>query len=317
MGVFSMRFVALLVWLLAVTAQPAWAASSPHLRTVEQRLAAMAAENPGAFGIAALDLATGETISFNGHQAFPMASTMKIAVAAAYLAEVDAGRRSLDDIVAGTSAHSLMDAMITRSSNPATDQLMATLGGPAAIDGWLRRHNLNGIRVDRTIARLLSDQRDLRDIRDSSTPTAMLGLLRLIASGNALQPGSRAILLDMMARCRTGSNRIRGILPPGARVENKTGTLSGYTGDVGYLVTPEGRRIAVAFFARGGENRPAVIATAARAIYDAFATAPSRAAAWIAAAKSGTPIAAPACAYPNMAGTPQCAPRVQPLTSHR
>ena len=30
------------------------------------------------------------------------------------------------------------------------------------------------------------------------------------------------------------------------------------------------RRIAVAFFARGGENRPAVIATAARAIYDTF-----------------------------------------------
>jgi beta-lactamase class A len=53
-------------------------------------------------------------------------------------------------------------------------------------------------------------------------------------------------------------------------VEHKTGTLSGYTGDVGYLTTPEGRRIAVAFFARGGSNRPAVIATAARAIYDAF-----------------------------------------------
>jgi hypothetical protein len=53
-------------------------------------------------------------------------------------------------------------------------------------------------------------------------------------------------------------------------VENKTGTLSGYTGDVGYLISPTGRRIAVAFFARGGENRPAVIATAARMIYDGF-----------------------------------------------
>ena len=75
----------------------------------------------------------------------------------------------------------------------------------------------------------------------------------------------------MMRRCATGSNRIRGLLPPGARVEHKTGTLSGYTGDVGFLTLPDGRRIAVAFFARGGENRPAVISTAARAIYDAFA----------------------------------------------
>ncbi len=265
-----MRFVAFLAWLLAFASQPDLAQVSPHLRSLEQRLAAMAAENPGEYGIAALDLETGETISFNGHQAFPMASTMKIAVAAAFLAEVDAGRRSLDDEIAGTTALRLMDAMIVRSDNRATDLLMASLGGPSAIDRWMRSHNLSGIRVDRTIAQLLADRRDLRDIRDSSTPVAMLGLLRLIDRGNALSAESRHLLLDMMRRCATGSNRIRGILPAGATVEHKTGTLSGYTGDVGYLTTPEGRRIAVVFFARGGSNRPAVIATAARAIYDVF-----------------------------------------------
>jgi beta-lactamase class A len=267
-----MRFIALLSWFLVFLAQPAAAqVASPKLQLLEQRLAATVSENPGEYGIAAMDLATGKTVSFNGHSAFPMASTMKIAVAAAYLAEVDAGRRSLDDTVGSSTAGSLMDAMITRSDNRATDLLIATLGGPAPIDNWLRNHGLQGIRIDRNIAQLLSARRDLRDVRDSSTPTAMLGLLRLIDTGNALTPGSRSILLDMMARCRTGSNRIRGILPPGARVENKTGTLSGYTGDVGYLISPTGRRIAVAFFARGGENRPAVIATAARMIYDGFA----------------------------------------------
>jgi beta-lactamase class A len=203
-----------------------------------------------------------------------MASTMKIAVAAAYLAEVDAGRRSLDEMIGSASALRLMDAMIVRSDNRATDLLMNTLGGPGAIDRWMRSHDLTGIRVDRTIAQLLSDRRDLRDIRDSSTPTAMLGLLRVIESRSALRSESRHLLLDMMRRCATGSNRIRGILPPGATVEHKTGTLSGYTGDVGYLVTPSGRRIAVAFFARYGSNRPAVIATAARAIYDAFEAQP-------------------------------------------
>jgi beta-lactamase class A len=265
-----MRFFALLAWLLVAAAQPAWAQSSPRLQSLEQRLAAMASENPGEYGFAAQDLATGESISFNGSQAFPMASTMKIAVAAAYLGEVDSGRRTLDDPIAGSTALKLMDAMITHSDNRATDLLIANLGGPAAIDSWLRVHNLAGIRVDRTIAQLLSATRDLRDVRDSSTPTAMLGLLRLIDSGPALKPQSRLLLLDMMRRCATGSNRIRGILPPGATVEHKTGTLSGYTGDVGFLTTPAGRRIAVVFFARGGSNRPAVIATAARAIYDAF-----------------------------------------------
>ncbi len=275
-----MRLKVLLTLLLALVAQPALAQvnASAAGRSLEERLAAMAAENPGEFGIAAVDLATGETVSFNGSEAFPMASTMKIAVAAAYLAEVDAGRRSLNDDIAGSSAYRLMDAMMVRSDNRATDLLMNSLGGPSAIDQWLRRHQLTGIRVDRTIAQLLSDRRDLRDVRDSSTPVAMLGLLRLVDSGPALSAQSRATLLDMMRRCATGSNRIRGILPAGATVEHKTGTLNNYTSDVGFLTTPEGRRIAVAFFARYGENRPAIIATAARKIYDAFAGQPRAAA---------------------------------------
>ncbi len=53
-------------------------------------------------------------------------------------------------------------------------------------------------------------------------------------------------------------------------VEHKTGTLNGYTGDVGFVTRPDGRRLAVVFFARGGDNRPAVISTAARAVYDGF-----------------------------------------------
>lgn len=138
------------------------------------------------------------------------------------------------------------------------------------VDAWVRSQNLTGIRIDRTIAQLLSDRRDLRHIRDSSTPTGMLGLLRLIDRGQALSPASRSTLLDMVRRCITGKNRIRGLLPPWARVENKTGTLSGYSSDVGFLTLPDGRRVAVALFARGGDNRPGVIATAARKIYDAF-----------------------------------------------
>ena len=74
-----------------------------------------------------------------------------------------------------------------------------------------------------------------------------------------------------MGRCATGSNRIRGLLPPGTRVEHKTGTLTGLTDDVGFVTLPDGRRIALVLFARYGDNRPAVIASAARTIYETFA----------------------------------------------
>ena len=63
------------------------------------------------------------------------------------------------------------------------------------------------------------------------------------------------------------------MLPFGTLVENKTGTLSGLTTDVGFITLPDGRRIAVAFFARGGTDRPSAIARAARTIYDGFAAA--------------------------------------------
>ena len=265
-----MRLLAVLGWLLAFLAQPAAAASSPELITLEQQLASLVAGKSGEYGIAALDLRTGKTVSINGDMAFPMASTVKVAVAAAYLTQVDHGRRSLDQAIGGRSARSLIEAMLVHSDNYATDLLIRNLGGPGTVQQWISWHGLNGISVDRTIAQLLRDRRDLRDPRDSSTPLAMIELLKKIESGDVLKPQSRSFLQATMARCITGSNRMRALLPAGTRVEHKTGTLSGLTDDVGFITLPDGRRIAVAIFARYGTNRPRTIAEAARAIYDGF-----------------------------------------------
>jgi beta-lactamase class A len=261
----------MLAWILAFTAaQPVAAASSPRLLPLEQQLSSLLASRSGDVGVAALDLATGEAVAVNGDKAYPMASTMKVAVAAAFLSQVDHGRRSLNDRIAGQSARALIEAMMIRSSNPATDLLIRDLGGPAAVQEWIRFHNIQGVRVDRTIARLLADRRDLWDMRDSATPLAMVSMLRTLDKGNVLKPNSRAYLLDVMARCATGKNRIRGMLT-GVPIAHKTGTLNNYTSDVGFITLPDGRRLAVAFFARGGADRPATIAQAARTIYDGFA----------------------------------------------
>ena len=265
-----MRFVAAFCCFLLMLAQPALAASSPAMQSFEQQLASLIQSRSGDYGVAALDLKTGELISVRGDEPFPMASTVKIAVAANYLAQVEHGRRSLDDRISGRSARSLIEAMMIRSDNHATDLLMRDLGGPKTLHNWLDQQGVTGIRIDRNIAQLLRSPRDLWDVKDSSTPKAMVELLRKIDSGQLLQPHSRAYLLDVMARCQTGKNRMRAMLPRWAKVEHKTGTLNGYTSDVGFITLHDGRRIAVAFFARGGSNRPATIAWAARAIYDGF-----------------------------------------------
>ena len=265
-----MRFIVVFLGLLAFALQPAEAASSPNLLSLEQQLKSVLSGASSDVGVAALDLTTGETVSINGNTAFPMASTVKVAVAAAYLSQVDHGRRSLNDRISGQSASSLMERMMIHSDNRATDILIRDLGGPQGIQKYVEYLGLYNFRVDRTIAGLLAAKRDLWDVRDSSTPLAMVDLLRRLDKGNALRPESHSYLLDLMARCATGRNRMKALLPWGTRVEHKTGTLNGYSSDVGYITLENGHRVAVAFFARGGTDRPRTIATVARAIYDGF-----------------------------------------------
>ena len=267
------HLVALLVSLSAFVAQPAAAASSASLVSLEQQLSYLVAGKSADVGIAALDLNSGETVSIKGSTPFPMASTVKVAVAALYLAQVDHGRRSLDDTINGQPVRSLMRRMLIHSDNVATDIILKDLGGPTVLHNWLADNGMTGLRVDRTIAQLLSAKRDLWDRRDSSTPTAMVDLLSRIYKAELIKPSSRNYLLDLMSQCETGKNRMKALLPMGTPVEHKTGTLTGLADDVGFITMPDGRRIAVAIFTRGGADRPRTIAEAARAIYDGFKSA--------------------------------------------
>ena len=265
-----MRFIVVLSWVLAMAATPATAASSPELVSVERQLSNLISTRSGDYGIAAVDLASGKSVSINGDQLYPMASTVKLAVAGTYLSQVDHGRRTLNDRIGGRSAAQLMELMLTRSDNAATDALIRNLGGPGTVQTWLNFNGLYGIHIDRTIAQLLRSKRDLNDRRDSSSPLSMISLLRVIDHGPVLTQESRSYLLSLMSRCMTGRNRMKALLPAGTLVQHKTGTLDGLTGDVGFITMPNGRRIAVAFFGRGGSDRPSTIAQAARAIYDGF-----------------------------------------------
>lgn len=233
----------------------------------------MVANKSSDVGIAALDLTTGERLSLKGDTPFPMASTVKVAIAALYLSQVDHGMRSLDDSINGQPVRVLMAKMLIHSDNRAADILFKSVGGPTAVHDWLRDNGVKGVRVDRTIAQLLSAHRDLWDRRDSSTPVAMVDFLRRIYSAQLISMDSRNYLLGLMARCETGKNRMKWLLPAGTPVEHKTGTLDGLSDDVGFISMPDGHRVIVAIFTRGGSDRPRTIAQAARAIYDGFRSA--------------------------------------------
>ncbi|MGI4730777.1 MAG: serine hydrolase [Janthinobacterium lividum] len=247
------------------------AASSPELIGLERELSMLITGRSGNYGIAALDLRDGSIVAVNGDAPFPMASTVKLTIAAAYLAEVDGGRRSLDDMIGSRPVKKILELMLVHSDNQAADQLLSTLGGPAAVQQWLWSQKITGIRIDRTIAQLLREHGHLADSRDIATPNAMIALLNRLSNGTVLTAQSRDFLFDLMSRCATGTRRIRALLPAGTPVEDKTGTLNGVTNDVGFIIMPDGHRVAVAVFARGGRDRQSGIAEVARMIYDRFA----------------------------------------------
>ena len=269
--------------------------NSPLIAQISQ----IADGSNGRIGVAAVDLSTGEEVAILGDQPFPMASTSKIAIAATYLEGVDRGRWSLTSefplmipvasrpfstsvapVRAGQylSARELIELMITRSSNTATDALLAAVGGPSAVNAWARRAGIQNFNLTRDIATLVRDDGEVNpavqvDIRDSATPRDMVKLLAGIYQGQWLSASSRQVIIGAMERCRTGVGRIRGQMPGDVRVAHKTGTLSNTSSDIGIITGPDGRSIAVAIYVtgQGGKaNRDAKIATLARVIYDGY-----------------------------------------------
>jgi beta-lactamase class A len=297
--------------------------AGPAPSILSQRIAALAGTEAGRLGIAAQDLQTGQTVSFSGSDPFPMASTVKIAIAGTYLAGVDSGRLSLDQMFGrgrgSVSASHLLQAMLIRSDNGASDILLRAVGGPQAVDTWLQRAGVRGQRMDRTIARLVQDDRPpmkvvrtryrdrhkrwhtrtvwvranpgirpaaASDARDTSTPAAMITLLAKLRQGALLGVDSTNYLFEVMARCVTGSHRIKGMLPAGTPVAHKTGTLAGVSNDVGIVTLPNGHHLAVAIFAHGMRSdaeRNRSIAAAARLLYDGFSAMEQGAVRWSAA----------------------------------
>ena len=104
----------------------------------------------------------------------------------------------------------------------------------------------------------------------------MAKLLETIWRGRALSKQNTDLLLDIMRRCETGPNRIKGLLPPDVVVRHKTGTLNlGVANDVGIIDLPGGAgHLVLAVFVkestRPAEAQERAIAQIARAAYDYF-----------------------------------------------
>jgi beta-lactamase class A len=204
--------------------------------------------------------------------------------------------------------HELLELMITESDNTSSDAVLKIVGGPAAVERRMSAWGFKAIHVNRyegDIAfemvgvahpppanewtldlqyRLISEvpladvqaarARYTRDPRDTATPDDMAALLVRLQRGSLLPHPFTNLLLDLMARVKTGPQRLKGRLPPDTAVAHKTGTTEVVINDVGLITLPDGGgHLAMAVLTMNGGRAAATeraIAEMAAAAYETF-----------------------------------------------
>ena len=214
------------------------------------------------------------------------------------------------------TAGELLELMIAESDNTASDAVLKLVGGPAVVERRMRTLGFDAINVNRYEGdinfemtgvanpppqsewtldlqyRLISEVtpeslREARaryttgDPRDTSTPDDMARLLGRLQLGNVLPPRYTTLLLDLMARAKTGPRRLKALLPPDTIVAHKTGTTDVVINDVGIITLPPdsaiGGHLALAVFVINGPRASAMqqtIAQVSGAAYEFFTGRP-------------------------------------------
>ena len=254
---------------------------------VEARLAALERRHGGRLGVAILDTDNGRRHGHRADERFLMCSTHKLLTVGAVLARVDRGVEQLDrrvvferDVVLswapvtsnhvgapGMSVAELCEAAITVSDNTADNLLLRSLGGPSAVTAFARKLGDPLTRLDRYEPEL--NDGAPRDLRDTTTPDAMLGNLRALLLGDMLSVASRERLAAWMRAASTGLDKLRAGMPSGWQAGDKTGSgAHDETNDVAIFWPPQRKPLLVTAYLAGSTadaaGRSAVLAEVGR-----------------------------------------------------
>lgn len=237
----------------------------------------------GRLGVFALDTGTGRQLAHRADEWFAMCSTFKWALVAAILADVDRGKLALGEAVAygpsdlleyapvtrehvgqgAMTVEALARAAVTVSDNTAANLLLARVGGPEGFTRFCRAQGDLVTRLDRNEPMLNTNFPG--DARDTTSPRAMVELMRQLLCGEAVSRNGRESLLRWLRECETGKARLRAGLPENWVVGDKTGTGErGAVNDVAIAVPPERPPILIAgYLSEGSAELPALQAALA------------------------------------------------------
>jgi beta-lactamase class A len=225
----------------------------------------------GRVGVSVFDTGSGRHFGHREDERFAMCSTFKWVLAAAILRGVDRGQLSLHDLVAygpselleyapvtrehvgegAMTIDALARAAVTLSDNTAANLLLSRIGGPPAFTQFCRSEGDFVTRLDRDEPTLNTNLPG--DPRDTTTPRAMVNLMRRILCGDVLSHDGRERILAWLRECETGKERLRAGLPGTWLVGDKTGTgAHGAVNDIAIAVPPNGAPTLIAAYLSDG-----------------------------------------------------------------
>jgi beta-lactamase class A len=162
----------------------------------------------------------------------------------------------------------LADAMITTSSNLATN-LLLDLVGLDVLQRTLEGFHLDGIDLRRGVE---DEQAFQHGINNRITANGLVGLLRLIGEERAFSSALSRRMLDILLGQQFKSGIPAG-LPRGAKVAHKTGEISTIAHDAGLVYLPGRKPYALAVLTEwepSATGRSATIAAASYLAYSAL-----------------------------------------------
>jgi beta-lactamase class A len=270
------------------------------------RIQTRVAQVPGAFaGIYYRNLGQpDDTLAINADSSFHAASTMKIGVMIQLFQEIDSGKVSLDQslvlqnrfvsIVDGSpyaldpkddsdsglyfrvgqpvTVRELLDHMIERSSNLATDAVIG-LVGPQQADstvhalGAIHMHILRGVEDLKAFALGRNNTLTARDLAT---------LLAAIQNNRAALPASCAMMRQILL-AQEFNTEIPAGLPPGTPVAHKTGWITGHLHDAAIVYPRHASPYILVVLTRGVPDEHVaqhLIADISRSVYG-WATRPA------------------------------------------
>lgn len=211
-------------------------------------------------GLADISNEGGESIVVGSNESYNPASTIKLALLAALMRQVDRGFVSLDApisispymVVGGsgtlgsetlpytTTIADVARRMIVVSDNTATNVLFYYIGIPT-VQALLDDLGLRTMKFHRQMfpGDRITDPQNVIDASDT------VRLLQAIYSGDLLSPPSRATIIQWMLEQEVDTKF--GAVLDDAPVAHKTGETANVTHDVGYFLVP-GRETIVAVF---------------------------------------------------------------------